>query len=75
MDSYTTRPLGLSEGSAVIVKVGEPDALRVTSRSQVLAKVRREIGKYIPAGRDLIGELIRDRRAEAQQEDERAQRL
>ena len=75
MDSYTTRPIGLSEGSAVIVKVDEPGALRVTSRSQVLAKVRREIRKYIPAGRDLIEELIRDRRADAQQEDERAQRL
>ena len=89
MESYTTRleksgrilipvavrrQLGLSEGSAVIVKVDEPGALRVTSRSQVLAKVRREIRKYIPAGRDLVEELIRDRRAEAQQEDEQAQR-
>jgi hypothetical protein len=35
-----------------------------------LAKARREIRKYIPAGRDLAEELIRDRRAEAEREDQ-----
>jgi hypothetical protein len=58
----------------VLVKVEESGALRVTTRSQVLAKVRQEIRKYIPAGRDLAEELIRDRRAEVEREDEEASR-
>ena len=87
METYTTRleksgrilipaavrrHLGLSEGSQVLVKVEESGALQVTSRSQVLAKVRQEIRKYIPAGRDLAEELIRDRRAEVEREDQEA---
>jgi AbrB family looped-hinge helix DNA binding protein len=89
METYTTRieksgrilipaavrrQLGLSEGSQVLVKVEEPGALQVTSRSQALARVREEIRKYIPAGEDLAGELIRDRRAEVEHEDQEATR-
>jgi AbrB family looped-hinge helix DNA binding protein len=87
METYTTRleksgrilipvavrrHLGLSEGSQVLVKVEESGALQVTSRSQALAKVREEIRKYIPPGQDLAGELIRDRRAEVEREDQEA---
>jgi AbrB family looped-hinge helix DNA binding protein len=89
METYTTRMeksgrilipaavrrhLGLSEGSQVLVKVEESGALRVTSRSQALARVRQEIRKYIPAGQDLAEELIRDRRAEVEREGEEATR-
>ncbi len=38
------------------------------TRSEALAKVREEIRKYIPPGRNLIDELIQDRRAEVAQE-------
>src|ERR1039458_9914477 len=87
METYTTRleksgrilipaavrrQLGLSEGSQVLVKVEESGTLQVTSRSQALSKVREEIRRYIPAGQDLAGELIRDRRAEVEREDEGA---
>lgn len=68
------RRLGLSEGSPVIVKLDKTGGLRVSSRSQALAKVRQELRRYIPAGRDLAKELIRDRRAEAKREDEQASR-
>jgi AbrB family looped-hinge helix DNA binding protein len=68
------RRLGISEGSQVLVKVEESGALQVTSRSQALARARQEIRKYIPAGRDLAGELIRDRRAEVERDDEEASR-
>jgi AbrB family looped-hinge helix DNA binding protein len=89
METYTTRleksgrilipaavrrHLGLSEGSQVLVKVEESGTLQVTSRSQALARVRQEIRKYIPAGEDLAEELIRDRRAEIDREDEQALR-
>ncbi len=79
METYTTRleksgrilipasvrrHLGLTEGSPVVVKVEPSGALQITSRSQALAKVRKEIRKYIPPGRDLAKELMRDRRKE-----------
>ena len=59
------RRLGLSEGSPVVVKVESSGRLAITTRSQALAKVRKEIRKFIPPGRDLAAELIRDRRKEA----------
>jgi AbrB family looped-hinge helix DNA binding protein len=83
METYTTRleksgrilvpasvrrRLGLAEGSQVVVKVEPSGTLEITSRSQALAKVREETRKYIPAGRDLVEELIRDRRAEVEPE-------
>ena len=70
-ETYSVRrQLGLSAGSQVLVKVEESGTLQVTSRAQALAKVREEIRKYIPAGQDLAEELIRDRRAEAERENE-----
>jgi len=54
--------------------VEESGALRITSRSQALAGVRERIRKYIPAGRDLVEELIQDRRAEAESDDREASR-
>jgi AbrB family looped-hinge helix DNA binding protein len=68
------RQLGLSEGSQVMVKVESSGALEITSRAQALAKVRGGIRQYIPAGRDLVAELIQDRRAEAAREDTEATR-
>jgi AbrB family looped-hinge helix DNA binding protein len=68
------RKLGLSEGSQVIVKVEDSGTLAVTSRSQSLAHVRAEIRKYIPAGVDLVGDLIRERQAEVAREDAEASR-
>ena len=62
------------ESSQAIVREEEPGTLPVSSRSRALARARREIRKYIPAGRDLAEELIRDRRAEVQREGEEAVR-
>lgn len=69
------RRLGLSERSQVIVKVEPSGTIEITSRSQALAKARQEIRKYIPDGRDLVDELIEDRRKEAEQEEGEASRL
>jgi hypothetical protein len=38
-------------------------------RTQALARAREEIRQYIPAGRDMVAELIEDRRADARRED------
>jgi len=59
------RELGLSEGSQVLVQVEASGTLQITSRSKVLAKVRKQIRKYIPPGQDLVDDLIRDRQADA----------
>lgn len=64
------RHLGLSEGSPVLIRVEESGALQVTSRSQALASVRAEIRKYIPPAHDLALELIRDRQAEVERENQ-----
>ncbi len=45
---------------------GEPVA---TSRSGSLARARVEVRKFVPVSRDLVAELIQDRRAEAADED------
>lgn len=89
METYTTRieksgrilipasvrrRLGLSEGSQIIVKVEDSGAIQLTSRSQALAKAREQVRKYVPAGRDLVDELIRDRRAEVESEDQEGHR-
>ena len=61
-------------GSQVIVKVEPSGAIQITSRSQALAKAREEIRKYIPDGRDVVDELIEDRRKEAEEEERGASR-
>jgi len=50
----------------VVVRVESSGSLEIASRSQALAKAREELRKHIPPGRDLVEELIRDRRKEAE---------
>jgi AbrB family looped-hinge helix DNA binding protein len=64
------RSLGLAEGSMVVVKVESSGAIGIVSRSQALAQARKELRKHIPAGRDLVEELIQDRQREAAGMDE-----
>jgi AbrB family looped-hinge helix DNA binding protein len=67
--------LGLAEGSAVVVRVEESSgAIEIVSRSQALAKARKDLRKLIPPGRDLVEELIRDRRREVETDDAAAAR-
>ena len=68
------RELALSPGSQVLIKIESTGALQITSRAQILAKVRQEIRKYIPAGQDLANELIRDRQTDIEHEEQEASR-
>ena len=61
METYTTR---LEKSGRILVPASVRRRLGLAEGSQVVAKVREETRKYIPAGRDLVEELIRDRRAE-----------
>lgn len=89
METYTTRleksgrilipavlrrELSLSPGSQVLITVEPTGALQITSRSHILAKVRQEIRKYIPAGQDLADELIRDRQTDLERDDQEVSR-
>ncbi len=48
----------------VLVFVEEPDGVRVFSRDELLSSIRSQL-----AGRDVVGELLADRRASAAAED------
>jgi AbrB family looped-hinge helix DNA binding protein len=62
--------LGLREGSEVIVRVDESGQLQVMSRAQALTRVQGELRKYVGTDRSLADELIAERRAEAERENE-----
>ena len=61
------RALGLEEGSPVVA-VLEEDGVRIMSPAHALDRARRIIREHVPAGRDLVQELIDERRDEAGRE-------
>ena len=61
------RALGLDEGSAVVV-VLEPDGVRVMSTAHALERAQRIVRAHVPAERDLVQDLLNERREEAQRE-------
>lgn len=61
------RQLHLKEGSELILRVDET-GIRMGTREQALARIHKELRRYIPEGRVLSEELIQERRAEAERE-------
>jgi AbrB family looped-hinge helix DNA binding protein len=61
--------LNLKEGTEVILRVDET-GIRIDTREQALARIRKELRRYIPEGRVLSEELIQERRAEAERENQ-----
>ena len=57
------KALGLKPGDEVILVIEEGE-IRVISRRQAIARAQALVRRYIPKGRDLAGELIRERREE-----------
>lgn len=59
------RELGLEEGDRVVFTVEEPGILRMTTAREV---VRRAFGAFrdVAADRDLVAELLAERRREAE---------
>ncbi len=59
--------MGVQEGDELILdyKAGE---LKVLSRQRAVKRAQALVKKYVPAERDLVSELIRERRAEAQRD-------
>ena len=63
------RRFDLKEGTEVILRVDET-GIRIDTREQALARIRKELRRYIPEGRVLSEELIQERRAEAERENQ-----
>ncbi len=59
--------VGMERGGAFVVSVHNGKVV-LEPYSAVLARVRAEVREHIPPGGDLVGELIGDRRADAQNE-------
>lgn len=58
------KALGLKPGDEVVL-VLEEDEIRVVSTRQAIARAQAVVRHYIPEGRSLAQELIRERREEA----------
>lgn len=58
------KALGLKAGDEVVL-VLEEDEIRVVSTRQAIARAQAVVRHYIPEGRSLAQELIRERREEA----------
>lgn len=53
----------------VVVKVESSGEIGIVSRSQALAKARKDLRQFVPPGRDLVEELIQDRQRDAAEMD------
>ena len=63
------RQLKLEAGTEVLLRVDE-DGIQMGTREQALARIRKELRRYIPEGSCLSEELIQERRAEAERENQ-----
>lgn len=59
------RALGLNVGDEPLMQV-EDGELRLFTLEQGIKRAQETYRKYVPANRDLVGELIRERHAEAE---------
>ena len=63
------RKLNLKEGSAILLRVDET-GIQIGTREQALARIHERLLRYIPQSRILSAELIEERRAETEREDQ-----
>ena len=63
------RKLNLKEGSQVLLRVDDT-GIGMETREQALTRIRKELRRYVPEGVCLSEELIQERRAEAERENQ-----
>lgn len=61
------RALGLNVGDELLMRL-EDGELRLFTLEQGIKRAQETYRKYVPADRDLVDELIRERHAEAERE-------
>lgn len=61
------KALRLSEGDEVVLRL-EGDELRILTVQQALKRAQGLVSKYVPRGHSLAGDLIAQRRREAERE-------
>lgn len=61
------RALGLNVGDELLMQL-EDGELRLFTLEQGIKRAQETYRKYVPADRDLVDELIRERHAEAERE-------
>ncbi|MFL6374060.1 MAG: AbrB/MazE/SpoVT family DNA-binding domain-containing protein [Pyrinomonadaceae bacterium] len=60
--------LGLRVGETLRWEITDDDELKISSRERDLRRAQELFRKYVPEGRNLVDELIADRRREAADE-------
>lgn len=59
---------GLKPGDELIVEAVGEGELRLRTKEQAIKEAQAIVARYVPKGRDLVQELIDERRAEAARE-------
>jgi AbrB family looped-hinge helix DNA binding protein len=59
---------GLKPGDELIVEAVGEGELRLLTKEQAIKEAQAIVARYVPKGRDLVQELIDERRAEAARE-------
>jgi AbrB family looped-hinge helix DNA binding protein len=59
---------GLKPGDDVLIEVVGDGELRLRKRQQVIRRAQSLVARYVPKDRDLVSELIEDRRKDAARE-------
>lgn len=65
--------LGIKPGDPILMEA-EEGVLRIESVPTRIARIQREVARFIPPGVSLVDELIAERREEARREEEEFQR-
>ncbi len=61
------RAMGVAPGDEVVLAL-EADGVRIATRQQAVRRAQALVRRYIPQGRSLSTELLRERRVEAARE-------
>lgn len=59
---------GVKPGDELLIEAVGEGELRLRTRSQALKEAQAIVARYVPKDRDLVAELIAERRAEAERE-------
>jgi AbrB family looped-hinge helix DNA binding protein len=59
---------GIKPGDEIMIEVAGPGELRLTSKRAAIRRAQAIVARRVPKDRDLVAELIAERRKEAERE-------